>query len=229
MRCGRWFVQHARRRLDAVGQHDDCRLRALWSRARIDVLGGVGRGGVALPRLVEKVRDRSRAVMLRDERLQRARKLVLRGERQPFLDVISNDLRARARAENVVRVASLRLILDEVLWSSNLADVVVVRADASEQRVRADRPTGCLGEIRHRDGVRVGARRLETQTLQQRTIQVRPFQQRQVGLDAGERLDHRQQQDGEKHAAQRIEHAEARRDRDFARRQVERQVRSRPP
>ena len=85
---------------------------------------------------------------------------------------------------DVVRIAPLRLVLDEVLWSRDLADVVVVGADASEQRVGADGPTGRLGEIRDGDRMCVRARRLETEPLHQRTIQIGPFEQGQIRLDA---------------------------------------------
>ena len=176
-----------------------------------------------LPRLVEEVRDRPGAVVFGDEGLQRSREFVLDREREPFLNVIANDLRARARAEDVVRVAPLRLVFDEILWSRDLADVVVVGADTSEQRVGADGATGRLGEIRHGDRVCVGARRLEAQALQQRTIQIGPFEQREVRLDARECFDHRQQQHGKQHAGERIQNAEACGHTDLPGRKVERQ------
>src|SRR6266536_3604497 len=103
--------------------------------------------------------------MLGDERAKRAGKLVLGGELEPFANVVADDLRACPRTKDVVRVVSPRLILDEVLWSRDLADVVVVRADAGKQGIGADGAACGFGEIGDRDRVGVGPRCLETQPL----------------------------------------------------------------
>ena len=124
--------------------------------------------------------------MLGDERPERARQLVLLGHLEPFAHVVTNDLSTRAGFELVVRISPLCLILDEVLWLGDFADVVVVRADSSEERVGADRARCRFGEVGDGNRVRIGSRRLETQPLHQRPIEVRPFEERQIGLDAGE-------------------------------------------
>jgi hypothetical protein len=72
----------------------------------------------------------------------------------------------------------------KVLRLRELPDVVVVRSDAGEQRVRADRAASRVGEIRQRDRVRVGARRLEAEPLEQRMVEVAPLEQREVRLAA---------------------------------------------
>ena len=66
--------------------------------------------------------------MLGNEGAQGARQLVGVGELESLAHVVSNDLRAGVRLECIVRVAALRLILDEVLRLRDLADVVIVRA-----------------------------------------------------------------------------------------------------
>jgi hypothetical protein len=104
--------------------------------ARVGELGRVDHGAVALPGTVEEVRDPRRAVVLGDERADRLRQLVLLGEVEPVAHVVPDDRRAGVRLELVVRVAPLGLVLHEVLRLLELADVVVVRADAREQPVR---------------------------------------------------------------------------------------------
>src|SRR6185436_13432503 len=96
---------------------------------------------------VEEVADGSRAMMLGDEGPQRVGQLVLLGERESLVHMIADDLRACASREGIVRVATLGLVLHEKLWVRNLADVVVVGANASEQRVGSDGPAGDVGEI----------------------------------------------------------------------------------
>ena len=85
-----------------------------------------------------------------------------------------------------------------------LADVVVERADAREQRVGADRAAGVLGEVA--DGVRVlvRARRAQRELAEHGQVGVRQFKQLHVGQDAEERLVDGQQpgrEDGRQQAA----------------------------
>ena len=130
----RRIVQHPHRRFDTIRQHDDGGLNTTRRRTRVRELRGVGRHAVTLLRLLEEVCDRPRAVVLADELHDTTRKLVLLGEIQPFEHVIPDDRGARRGLELVVRVATLRLVLGEVLRFLQLADVVV------EAPTRARRP-----------------------------------------------------------------------------------------
>ena len=69
--------------------------------------------------------------------------------------------------------------------------------------------------------MRVRAWRLETQSLHERPVQVRPLEQREIGLDPRERFDHRHDENRKQHAGERVQHAKTRRRQDVARRQVE--------
>jgi hypothetical protein len=91
------------------------------------------------------------------------------------------------RAQAVVRVVA-RLVLDEVFGRGQLADVVVERADAREQAVRADGARGVLGQPA--DGVRVlvRPRRAQRQLAEHRQVRVRQLQQPHVGQNPEQRL-----------------------------------------
>ncbi len=74
---------------------------------------------------------------------------------------------------------------------------MIVGAHAREQPVGADRVGRGLGEARHAHGVCVGARRLEHEPPQQRAIEVRVLEQREIGRHARQALgegeeEHRQ-------------------------------------
>ncbi len=118
--------------------------------------------------------------MLRDERADRLRYPVLLRELDPVANVRADYRRTRRGLELVVRISPARLILHEVLRLAKLADVVVVRADTSQQSVRADRIARRFGEIRHRNRVRVRAGRLEAQPSQQRLVEIRPSEPAKV-------------------------------------------------
>ena len=63
-------------------------------------------------------------------------------ELEPRAHVAADDRRAGVRLELVVRVAAARLVLDEVLRLRQLADVVIVGADAGRAaRSRRSRGT----------------------------------------------------------------------------------------
>src|SRR2546426_3749138 len=111
---------------------------------------------------MEEVRDRPRPVVLRDEGAHLARQLRLAGQLHSFGDVPADDLRAHLRRQAVVPVLAL-LVLAEVQRVLALADVVVVRADAREQGIGADRARRSVDQLADQDAVMVRARRLYDQ------------------------------------------------------------------
>src|SRR5688572_10833690 len=189
----RGIIQNPRGCLGAVSEHHDRGLDALRRRARVRELRRVRRRAVALLCLLEEIGDGTRAVVFADEWDDASRKLVLLGQLESFHDMVADDRRAGRRLELVVRVTALRLVLDEVLGLLQLADVVIERTDPREQPVRADRIGGALGEVRDGDRVRVRARRFEREAAQQRPVEVGPFEQREVRVDAGKLFGARNQ------------------------------------
>ena len=90
------------------------------------------------------------------------------------------------------RFCAVDLVLDEVVGLVDLADVVVVRRHAAEQRVRPDRLGRRFGERRDLQAVVVSARRFDREAPQQRLARIRQFQQRHARRDAERLFDERQ-------------------------------------
>ena len=79
--------------------------------------------------------------------------------------------RAHARVGAVVRIVA-HLVFLEVAGALQLAHVVVIRAHAGEQRVRAHLVRGGLGQIGHDDGMVIRARRFQQKPSQKRLVGV---------------------------------------------------------
>ena len=139
---------------------------------------------VTLPRLLQKERYRDGAMMLGDESADLTGDTVLFRQFYPFTHVIADYRGASAGLELVVWVAAARLILHEVLWFAQLADVVIVRPNASQQATCADGVACSFAQIGHGDSVGVRPWRLQTETAQQRLIEIGPGQPAQVIGDA---------------------------------------------
>jgi hypothetical protein len=120
------------------------------------------------------------------------REPVRRRELDPVDDVVHDDERRHLRLEPVVRVRDALLVLDEEVRLADLADVVVERRDAAEQRVRTDRTARALDERGDHDRVVVGAERLLLELAQQRMVAVREVEQRRDGREPEQRLERRQ-------------------------------------
>ena len=118
-------------------------------------------------RLPVEVAHHAGPVVLRDEADDRHRQAVLVTEIDPILDVGGDDPRARLRVEVVVDVAGARLVLHECQWILHLADVVVVRRHAHEQRVGPDRLRRALGQVPHHHRVVVRPRRLQEKAAEE--------------------------------------------------------------
>ena len=95
---------------------------------------------------------------------------MLEREVHAFLDVRDNDQRAHRRGEIIVRIAFEAHVLGEVFRFYQLTDVMEIRADTAERRVRADRFRGGFSEIGHDEAMMIGARRFDGHAAQQRMI-----------------------------------------------------------
>ena len=84
--------------------------------------------------------------MFVDEVANRKRKPTAPGESVALVDVSDDDLGAVPGIKVFVRIVAIALVLDEHRRVMQLANVVVVRADADEQGVGADLRRGALGE-----------------------------------------------------------------------------------
>src|SRR5207237_10566619 len=135
-RLGILLAERAHRRLRAVREHHDAGLLALWTRSGIAERALVGCLS-GLLRYLEEVLHDARYVMARDQLADPRRKPVAVGESQAILDVRGHDARGHERIEFVVRVLT-GLVLDERGRVPHLADVVVVGADSSHERIGAD-------------------------------------------------------------------------------------------
>src|SRR5665213_4111931 len=113
-------------------------------------------------------------MVLCDECLDRARHSVFLGEINTVADVGTNYRCTCSRLQFVVRVSTTRLILHEVLRLAELANVVVIRPNPPEQSVGTDCVTRGLSKVRHRNRVRIGTRRLQTEPPQERLVEIRP-------------------------------------------------------
>ncbi len=90
-----------------------------------------------------------------------------------------------------MRVLPAKLVLDEEAGPQQLADVVVVAADASQERVRTDRDRSLLSQVRDDDAVLEGRRCFVLQAQKQRLAELGHLQQLQTRRDA----EHRAQGD----------------------------------
>ena len=98
--------------------------------------------------------------------------------------------------ELVVDVVAAGLVLDERERVRQLADVVVVRRDAGDQRVGADRLGGPLGQVGDHDRVVVRARRLHQQPAQQWLRRVGQLEELERGQDPEHVAEHGERADG---------------------------------
>ncbi len=179
----------AHRRFDRVGEHHDACLFRLRLRAGVAVvllldlidlglvLGVLGK----LQCFLIEVVDPGGPVMHRDEIHHLLRQVVFPGKRHAVLDVRGNDERTHAGGELVVLAARALLVLDEVGRFFDLPDVMEIRSDTREDLVRPDRRCRGFGEAGHGHAVMIGARRLHSQHPQERMVEMRQLQKRQVG------------------------------------------------
>ena len=87
------------------------------------------------------------------------------------------------RIDVVVRVHALLLVLGEVFRAHGLADVVVERHDAHQERIGADAVGDLFGEVGHLDAVVECAGRKFGDALECRAVEVGHFHERKDGRD----------------------------------------------
>ena len=161
----------AGRGLDAVGQHDHRRLAGLRAGALIAEGGDVDGISVELLRLVVEVDRRRVAVMLADDVDHRLRNARLLRHLRAVAGMSGQNGRRDAGIGAVVGVVP-HLVFLEVHGPLELADVVIIRADAGQQAVGADGRAARLGQIGHDDGMVIGARCLQQKPSQQGLVRV---------------------------------------------------------
>ena len=134
-------------------------------------------------------------MVLRDERDERLGQPRAVGQVDPVGDVLLEDLGRDLGLELVVDVLAAGLVLDERQRVRELADVVVVRGDAGQQRVGSDRLGRPLGEVADHERVVVGPRRLDEEPAQQRLRGVGQLEQLEHGQDAEQVAEHGERAD----------------------------------
>ena len=110
--------------------------------------------------------------------------LEILGEYGTLFHVPDNNLGGLNRVEVVVRVHALLLVLGKVFRAHRLADIVVERHHAHQERVRPDAVGDLFGEVRHLDAVveRTGGE--FRNPLERRTVEVGHFHEREHRRDA---------------------------------------------
>ena len=64
------------------------------------------------------------------------------------------------------------MVIDEVFGFIDLSDFVVIGADAGEEGIGADIPTGRLGEMGDSDRMAIGSRRRREEPLHDRGVEI---------------------------------------------------------
>src|SRR5688572_14029057 len=139
--------------------------------------------------------QRAGAVVLRDEIDDPLRQSHLLGKLLAVSYMADDDLGALHRFQAVVRIAA-RLILHKMFGRGRFAYIVIKRADASKQVVRADGSAGFLRKLA--DGVRmlVCSRRPERELAENGQVRVRQFKQLYIGQNSEQRFAYRQKYRG---------------------------------
>jgi len=116
------------------------------------------------------------AVVLGDEIAHPVGQAVLAGQGQAVRRVRDDDVGTGLGVQTVVRVLAVGLVLGKKVGAHDLADVVIVGADARQERIGADRLGGALGHVADDDGVVISAGRLDEKLAKQRVRGARQFQ-----------------------------------------------------
>ena len=194
--AGSGLIDGAHDRLAPIADHDDgnfTRLRLGAGVAEL-ALGDFGHV-VALALLfflrgVEEVFDQGGAMVLADELMDDEGEGVFAGQFDAVLDVADDDQQAHGGREFVVAVGAAGfLVFDEVLWFGELADVVVVSADAAEEAVGTDGGGGGFGHDADGEGVVEGAGGFLLKAAEERLVGVAEFEQGHGGGDLEDAFD----------------------------------------
>ena len=118
------------------------------------------------------------------------------GKERSLRDVSRDNLDGLVGIQVVVRVYALLLVFGKVFRTHRLAEVVVERHDADEERVRSDGLGDAFGEVRNLDAVMERAWCEFRNALECRPVEVGHFHEREHGGNAENLLDDVDQEHG---------------------------------
>ena len=130
--------QRARRRLDAVRHHDHRGFARLRARALVAECRNVHLIAIELQRLIIEEHHRTIAVVLANNIDHRLRNARLLRHRRAVARMRGQNRSGYAGIGAVVRIIA-HLVFLKIHRPLEFADIMVIRADAGEQSVRADR------------------------------------------------------------------------------------------
>ena len=145
--------------------------------------------------MVEEL-DESRAMVFLNTCGDKFRNLVFLGEKDSLGDVSGKDLDGLVRVQVVVRVYALLLVFRKVFGAHRLAEVMVERHHADEERICTNAFGNAFGEVRNLDAVVERTRCKFRNALEGRAVEVRHFHERKHGRDAEDLLDNVNQKHG---------------------------------
>ena len=184
---------------DNVGKHENCSFHALRARALIAEIFFLNFFTSFLSEffcLVVEVLDERCAVVFLNARCDEFRNLVFIGEQDTLRDVARQDFYGLVRIEVVVRVYALLLVLGEVFRAHGLAQIMVKRHDADEERVGANGFGDAFGKVRNLDAVVERARCEFRNALEGRSVEVGHFHERKDCRNAEDSFDNVDQKHG---------------------------------
>ena len=161
--AGGGLVNGADNGFAGIADHDDGGFAVLGLGAGVAEFGignlrGIAEFFLAFFGGVVEIFDQRGAVVLANELVDDRGQAIFAGEFDAVLDVADDDQEAHGGGEFVVAVgAAGGLVLDEVEGLGELADIVIVSADAAEQAVGADGVAGGFGEDADGEGMMEGA------------------------------------------------------------------------
>ena len=97
---------------------------------------------------------------------------MLQREIHAFFHMRNDDQCAHRWRQIIMRISLEAHILGEVFRLHQFADVMKIRADAAERRIRADGFRRGFGEVGHDKAVMIRARRFDCHSTQQRVIEI---------------------------------------------------------
>ena len=206
---GRGIRHGAHGGLNGVRQHHDSALLGGRSGAAIAEVLDIHRLAVRLlERLMVEVHHRGIAVMLDDDPLNLRRQVEALGQGQAIGGMGRQDGGGNIGIRAVMGVIAA-LVLLEVQRALELADIMEIRAGTGQERIGADSFRRRLGQVRHDDGVMIGAGGFHQQTAQQGLIRIGQLQELGGRRQVEGRLEHRLESDCDQaadHAARHRPH-----------------------
>ena len=178
------FLAGAGDRLAGIGEHHYRRLLRLRPRPGVTECKWV-EGGAALRRATVKVGDKTRTVVLGNEVAYGRREVIALRDLQAVRNMVADYRRALCWLHRVVGTGrALQHVLDVEGRLREFSYVVVIRADAHEEGVGADRRCRALGQRAHEHAVVVGAGRLILESPQEWVVRLCEFHELYACRDA---------------------------------------------